>query len=117
MEALQAGHRTLRANRHAAGVGRQYPLVRRSPCRSSEGEPFSATGEGSRHAKSNGSRNGRNCGGKAVTLLELQRTMSASVMRQLTPEFGMRRKTADGKSMHAHAATFIKPGKELSSFE
>jgi len=52
-----------------------------------------------------------------VTLLELQRTMSASVMRQLTPDFGMRRKTADGKSMHAHAATFIKPGKELSSFE
>jgi len=52
-----------------------------------------------------------------VTLLELQRTMSASVMRQLTPEFGMRRKTADGKSMHAHAATFIKPGKDLSSFE
>jgi len=52
-----------------------------------------------------------------VTLLELQRTMSASVMRQLTPDFGMQQKAADGKPMRAHAATFIKPGRQLSSFE
>jgi len=52
-----------------------------------------------------------------MTLLELQRTMTASVMRQLTSDFGMQQKTVDGKPMQAHAATFIKSGKELSSFE
>jgi len=52
-----------------------------------------------------------------MTLLELQRTMTASVMRQLTSDFGMQEKTVDGKPMQAHAATFIKSGKELSSFE
>jgi len=52
-----------------------------------------------------------------VTLLELQRTMSASVMRQLTPDFGMQQETVDGKPMRSHAATFIKPNEKLSSFE
>jgi hypothetical protein len=52
-----------------------------------------------------------------MTLLELQRTMAASVMRPLTRDFGMRQKTADGKSTRTHAATFIKPGKDLTSFE
>jgi len=52
-----------------------------------------------------------------MTLFELQRTMSESVMRRLMPDSGMRQKTADGKSMRAHAAAFIKPGRELSSFE
>ncbi len=52
-----------------------------------------------------------------MTLLELQRTVADSVMRPLTPDFGMRKRTADGRSMRAHAATFIKPGKSLTSFE
>jgi len=52
-----------------------------------------------------------------MTLLELQRTMTASVMRPLTPDFGMQEKTVDGKPMRVQAATFIKPGKELSSFD
>jgi hypothetical protein len=52
-----------------------------------------------------------------MTLLELQRTMAASVMQPLTRDFGMRQKKADGKSMPAHAATFIKRGKDLTSFE
>jgi len=52
-----------------------------------------------------------------MTLLELQRTVAASVMRRLTPDFGMQETTADGTSMHEHAATFIKPGKDLGSFE
>lgn len=52
-----------------------------------------------------------------MTLLELQRTMSASVMRPLTPGFGMQEEAIDGEPMGAHAATFIKPGRMLSSFE
>jgi hypothetical protein len=52
-----------------------------------------------------------------MTLLELQRTVAASVMRRLTPDFGMRKRTADGRPMRAHAATFIKPGGGLTSFE
>ena len=52
-----------------------------------------------------------------MTLLELQRTMAASVMRPLTPDFGMQDHTVEGKPMDAHAATFIKPGKQVNSFE
>jgi hypothetical protein len=52
-----------------------------------------------------------------MTLLELQRTMAESVMRPLTADFEMREKAPDGSSMRAHAATFIKPGKTVDSFE
>ena len=52
-----------------------------------------------------------------MTLLELQRAMAASVMQPLTRDFDMRQKAADGKSMRTHAATFIKPRKDLTSFE
>lgn len=52
-----------------------------------------------------------------MSLLELQRRMAASVMRPLTPDFGMQTITADGQPMQAEADTFIKPNDRLTSFE
>lgn len=52
-----------------------------------------------------------------MMLLELQRKMASAVMRPLTANSGMRSKTEDGRLMHAEAASFIKPGSRISSFE
>ncbi|HUO35216.1 MAG TPA: DNA-binding domain-containing protein [Candidatus Acidoferrum sp.] len=52
-----------------------------------------------------------------MNLLALQRRMARAVMTPLTPGENMRRKTADGRSMHRVAASFIKPNDRLTSFE
>ena len=52
-----------------------------------------------------------------MTLLELQRKVAQAVMLPLTPAEGMQKKTADGRSMKAEIAAFIKPNDRLSSFE
>jgi hypothetical protein len=52
-----------------------------------------------------------------MTLLELQRRMSAAVMTPLTRTENMQRKARDGRSMNAEAAAFIKPNDRLTSFE
>jgi hypothetical protein len=50
-------------------------------------------------------------------LLELQRRVAAAVMQPLTRDEGMRRKTADGRSMQTEAEAIIKPNARLSSFD
>src|SRR3954463_968742 len=52
-----------------------------------------------------------------MSLLELQRRMSDSVMQPLTKDYRMRSKSASGKLMSAVAADFIKPNPRLTSFE
>ena len=52
-----------------------------------------------------------------MTLLELQRKMSAAVMQPLTRTDTMQQKTRDGRSMKKEAAAFIKPNDRLTSFE
>lgn len=52
-----------------------------------------------------------------MTLLELQRRMAEAVMLPLTRTDAMQRKTRDGRSMKAEAASFIKPNDRLTSFE
>jgi hypothetical protein len=52
-----------------------------------------------------------------MTLLELQRRVAEAVMQPLTRNDTMQRKTRDGRSMTAEAATFIKPNSRLTSFE
>jgi hypothetical protein len=52
-----------------------------------------------------------------MTLLELQRRMSSAVMQPMTKDFRMRNKSADGRTMKAVAADFIKPNSRLTSFE
>ncbi len=52
-----------------------------------------------------------------MTLLELQRRMSADVCRPLTPHMDMQAVTADGASVTAIAQSYIKPNDRLTSFE
>ena len=52
-----------------------------------------------------------------MSLLELQRRMAEAVMRPLTRNETMQRKTRDGRSMHAEASAFIRPNSRLTSFE
>jgi hypothetical protein len=51
------------------------------------------------------------------SLLELQRKMAKAVMQPLTATEGMRRTTADGRSMMTEASGFIKPNSRLTGFE
>jgi hypothetical protein len=52
-----------------------------------------------------------------MTLLELERKMAEAVMRPLTKQYGMRKRTFQGASVAEEAASFIKPNTSLSSFE
>jgi len=52
-----------------------------------------------------------------MTLLNLQRRMARAVMAPLTPAERMRPVAANGRSMRAIAASFIKPNDRLDSFE
>ena len=52
-----------------------------------------------------------------MKLLSLQRRMARAVMTPLTPSEGMRHVAANGRSMRAVAAEFIKPNDRLTSFE
>src|SRR5271155_3339897 len=52
-----------------------------------------------------------------MTLLNLQRRMARAVMAPLTPAERMRPVAANGRSMRAIAASFIKPNDRLNSFE
>ena len=55
--------------------------------------------------------------GSAMSLTDLQREMAAAVMQPLTADEDMRPVSADGRDMHAVAASFIAPNSKLSSFE
>ena len=52
-----------------------------------------------------------------MKLLELQKRMSAAIMRPLTSSENIAPRTPDGKPMGAEAAEFIKPNDRLSSLE
>jgi hypothetical protein len=52
-----------------------------------------------------------------MTLLELQRQMSADVQRPLAPGFRMQTATEDGRSLNDLAAAYVKPNDRLTSFE
>lgn len=52
-----------------------------------------------------------------MSLLELQRRVAEAVMRPLTAAEGMQSRTAQGNSMKAEVAAFIKPNDRLSPFE
>jgi hypothetical protein len=52
-----------------------------------------------------------------MTLLELQRQMSADVQRPLAPGFKMQTATEDGRSLSDVAAAYVKPNDRLTSFE
>ena len=52
-----------------------------------------------------------------MNLLSLQRRMARAVMTPLTSSEGMQRVAANGRSMRAVAAEFIKPNDRLTSFE
>ena len=52
-----------------------------------------------------------------MNLLAMQRRMAEDVRRPLTPECQMHSLAEDGTSMELHAATYIKPNDQLSSFE
>lgn len=52
-----------------------------------------------------------------MTLLELQRRMTADVCRPLTRDFAMQSKTEGGESLTTVANTYIKPNDRLSAFE
>jgi hypothetical protein len=51
------------------------------------------------------------------SLAELQHQMAAAVMRPLTKNETMRRRSADGESVASEAESFIKPNDRLTSFE
>lgn len=50
-------------------------------------------------------------------LLQLQRRMAGVLFSPLNARWAMQRRTVDGSSMAAHAASFIKPNDRLTSFE
>jgi hypothetical protein len=52
-----------------------------------------------------------------MNLMSLQRRMARAVMTPLTRREGMRRVNANGRSMRAVAAAFIKPNNRLTSFD
>ena len=52
-----------------------------------------------------------------MTLLELQRQMSADVQRPLAPGYRMQTSTEDGRSVSDLAASYVKPNDRLTSFE
>jgi hypothetical protein len=52
-----------------------------------------------------------------MSLLEIQRAMTAAVMMPLTPDEDMQPFARDGRDMHAVAETFIAPNKQLSAFD
>jgi len=52
-----------------------------------------------------------------LSLAELQRAMAAAVMQPLTADEDMQAVSADGRDMHAVAASFIAPNSKLTSFE
>jgi len=52
-----------------------------------------------------------------MSLLELQRRMSDSVMQPLTKDYRMRSRSGGGQPMSAVAADFIRPNSRLTSFE
>ncbi len=52
-----------------------------------------------------------------MSLLEFQRRMAADVMRPLTEDESMRIYLEDGSCMSDHAATYIKPNRQLAPFE
>src|SRR5664279_3919175 len=97
-------------------MGRQNPQLRRGARRSAEGKPISEPVHNRDRASAR--RTGVDSRGCAMSaLLELQRRVAAAVMQPLTRDEGMRRKTADGRSMQTEAEAIIKPNARLSSFD
>src|ERR1700722_6511159 len=83
-------------------MGRQYPFLRGSSPRSTEGQSLSR---------------GHHPGGGGMTLVTLQRAIARAVMQPLTSSERMRRSAPDGGAMNAYASRFIKPNDRLTSFE
>src|SRR6202140_709070 len=83
-------------------MGRQYPFLRGSSPRSSEGQSLSR---------------GHHPGGGGMTLVTLQRAIALAVMQPLTSSERMRRSAPDGGAMSAYASRFIKPNDRLTSLE
>ncbi len=53
----------------------------------------------------------------SMSLLEIQRAMSAAVMMPLTANEDMQTVAPDGRDMHATAEAFIAPNNRLTAFE